>query len=695
VVGAMLLAPFLVRAQTPSHAPHVIVSYDVSGSMSPRYMGDAMAGTLQSIVQSVLFDTSGPRVPAGATEYRRDDFRGFPFIGPESKLSLFRFGNSVYKGAERQNATPDVLREFFPDSFPDNNTAIEAAIQHSATVLFNPDLEEFAYWIFVSDAQDDPSNPALYPAISQVRMKRDVVPVYSVTIPTPYDLSASLVSKWKAGDPQLNAAFGSAGPPTQAAVQVFKISEAGGLRPPKQVTYELTNENNVSSVRIQWYPGEWDVPQAAAGPVMNEQAETYRVERSVDKLNWEPLGAPASRTGIYPYVIESTTIPEGRQFLRVLAQRGQRSMASDWIVVNNVPPPSVPITDVSRQNGLTRISWSVPDDDDISLTIEMMDESGNWVIVPGSEQLDPKKGYWQSADIPAGRQLRVVAHRKGWKEKAGPPTKDPGVPEAPAFGEVTACFDAVTQSTRINWTAPSDNDVTVAIERSDDGGKTWVLADGMGAVPAAPKEVTARSIVAGDRIRLKAAGAGREGLPSAEVTVQACADSTATEAPAKSQPASAKQTGGPGPEFIVAFVVLLAVVALIAYLLYKMFFPAPLGVELAFADGIGTRFECSLERKQRIVLAAGRGEDNDIVWPEPDAPRFYFRRHGNAVNLFEIDESGDETNEMDRGVAVEGEPLSMRNGRGEEVALIVTYKPVGPAREENYQTTGRNTDGDD
>jgi len=178
-------------AEVPPIA-HVIVSYDASGSMLPKYIGDGTNGLLQDILLQLLYEPGEPdeaKFP-GIRAHASRDFNPetmLPLVQGDSVVSLFSFAEKTTDHIEQQQPSPAEFRAALRFSFR-GDTEMTAALRHAVVDLFGHANEYRAYWVHVSDGKDDPVDPTKQSDASDVFLRRKLNLLYVAEIPVPEGL---------------------------------------------------------------------------------------------------------------------------------------------------------------------------------------------------------------------------------------------------------------------------------------------------------------------------------------------------------------------------------------------------------------------------------------------------------------------------------------------------------------------------
>ncbi|HEO69964.1 MAG TPA: hypothetical protein ENN80_01780 [Candidatus Hydrogenedentes bacterium] len=411
-----------------AEANHIILSYDVSGSMSAKYMGEHMAELIRRFLLELLFE-SGPALEAypHQDEYAVEknvsgQFRGAPLVQDDALLSMFTFGTGVSIAAQRVPASREAVERFLPTQFRAQNTDMRAAIEAAAQTLYDPELDDNAYWVIISDGKDDPQNPSNWVGIEGIVTKRSLNLVYGLSVFAPAQKARDLHQRWAAGDAGLVRAFGKAGPPDRAVIHVIEVSKKvseepgkpGTLRPP----VHLTCEAHGGTLELRWYPGEWDAARdgEAPGVLEGEAAEAYEIELSRDGAAWQALPGSVPAKGEYPYGVALESLSEPKGFVRATAVAGGErspSQAVEYNLGGGGPLPSVPqgveaLYDAA--SGTTTVSWRQPTDEGLAVRVQRSADNGStWESLNADQPVPSAPGSWQTGALQKGDLVRLFS----------------------------------------------------------------------------------------------------------------------------------------------------------------------------------------------------------------------------------------------------------------------------------------------
>lgn len=158
------LAIWLVPSSEASKN-HVAISYDVSGSMGAKYIGDNARARAMSYLQWLLLEGWDERASLATDRLivLKASRLKSPLLSQESQWSVYFFGDSVVTVQHTTNLPPmpSALDAMYPTVFADRNTRLAEMRERVCE-----DCEELAlkgvdfYWVLVSDAVADYSDDA-------------------------------------------------------------------------------------------------------------------------------------------------------------------------------------------------------------------------------------------------------------------------------------------------------------------------------------------------------------------------------------------------------------------------------------------------------------------------------------------------------------------------------------------------------
>lgn len=361
-----------------------------------------------------------------------------------------------------------------------------------------------------------------------------------------------------------------------------------------------------------------------------------------------------------------------------------------------LPPSNVTVTPAAEL-GYTTLTWEIQNGLDVAVHVYRTREDGSTELLaiapPGQKtitlELPSADGIKlvsvinntpsepTSIDIPEppGEEAATARDANNVTTAAAPPpapenpnattNSDPPSPvgSSPAKGSVPSLDGLALEEPNaeghrhLRWSAPSDPEVSIQVERSVDNGSTWeTLVEG---APSITQGVALPSLNPGDEIRVQA----ERGEMSSESIVL--------------------QVPGPGGSILYVVVPLSALTAVAGGVVWLIRY---MGKTVSFyleQEGTHERSEVfTPTSKQRVFLGKGAtlGSDLDLQWDPPNAPAYFLTVRGGEIRLGRVDESGDTLTELEIGTVELGQTIQIIGKNGQETQLrVVAATPEGEA----------------
>ncbi len=522
-IFAVISLPCSGQVQREPHKidRHVVVTYDISKSITDYYLGaqganpTSFEATLRNVVSQVLTTNEPPEFPSEISGYRLQEytdlsvFRPFPLAlsgnDRNTVLSLAWFAdkadpaqwNASWIRAERDAFDPDRLQSLLPVEFTGNNTNLDGVRRLVCERFFDPTQEAFAYWVYISDGQHDPSLSGRFSSSSGVDETCRIELVYRLDLLG----DAERVAYWRsayddAGHPMhkraINA-FGPEGPPREARIMIFEVSSRKTPGPPVQLDLDvIQTDESTCTYTVGFAPSEVERPAFAgvpAGqPLAVELASRYVVETSIDGENWRPIEGgiiAAEKKRKYTSQPLKDRIAEGSYFIRVVAEsaQGMRSRGSTaihtafpdarWddanqrITVIRPRSPSIVVKLAASEGGLAQPLESISTVESVAAGEQLSFETAKYRI---------ERGSWAWLEFAAADGALPLNYVSDTTVRV--PFKDePRIPKIPENAVGTATnVDANLQTIRLTWEKPDDSFHQIIVETPQPDG-TWRRED--------------------------------------------------------------------------------------------------------------------------------------------------------------------------------------------------------------------------